>query len=203
MTITEVCAAFPFSFPRKLGLRDGSPLELGVVAGRVETHQGRRVDVQYPLVLRERDGRIEAAFTDARPDDATQEQICIAIAERLSLVSDDLSIGAASPPFRSSWAIDKILHLFSGYQRVDDGTDTLAARVVSNSSNRRMYFYLYGEDPALIHFDLEDPDADTHEWDGAVGRGTVKNPANLLTVARTWLDTGGLASVDIKNGSQR
>jgi hypothetical protein len=55
-----------------------------------------------------------------------------------------------------------------------------------------VYIYLYGGQPDLIHFDLEDPTSNGNEWDAAIGRGSTRTTERLLEVAHMWLDEGRL-----------
>jgi hypothetical protein len=88
---------------------------------------------------------------------------------------------------RSNWTIPPLLAALNGYDRTDDGTDLRAFRVVGEDPQRSAYVYLYGEDPDLIHFDLEDESVETGEWDHAVRRGSVRSVDDLRTVVAAWL----------------
>ena len=87
---------------------------------------------------------------------------------------------------RSDWTVAQVLNALSGAQRIDDGIDLLAARVVGTIPNRSAYVYLYGDDPSLISFDLEDEASDLH-WDHAVRRGEVRSLDQLCAEVLPWL----------------
>lgn len=63
----------------------------------------------------------------------------------------------------SNWSVTNLLAELRDFRRIDDGTDLLAFRLVDALPMRSVYIYLYGEDPDLIHFDLEDESADADE----------------------------------------
>lgn len=92
-----------------------------------------------------------------------------------------------SDPLRSNWSLDNLLAQLPGLRRVDDGGDLLAFRVAGLSPSRTAYVYLYGDDPALIHYDLEDPSIDDGEWDHAVERGSVASGERLRALLDDWL----------------
>lgn len=92
-----------------------------------------------------------------------------------------------SDRLRSNWSVPRLLAALPHLKRLDDGTDLLACRLSGTVLNRSLYLYLYGDDPGLIHFDLEDASADRAEWDGAVERGGVRTLAELQTIASHWL----------------
>jgi len=75
------------------------------------------------------------------------------------------------------------------FQRTDDGADLLALGVAGVMPQRSVYFYLYGDDPDLIHFDLEDESVETGEWDNTVERGSVRSIEDLRVIVVRWLAT--------------
>jgi hypothetical protein len=87
----------------------------------------------------------------------------------------------------SNWSVSELLAQFSEFRRTDDGNDILAFRLAGNLPQRSVYVYLYGEDPDLIHFDLEDELAETDEWDHTVHSGSVRSPEELRGVVFAWL----------------
>ncbi len=89
---------------------------------------------------------------------------------------------------RSNWKMDDLLQQLSAY-RLQDVGGLLEHRLAGCHSTRTAYIYLYGEDPNLIHYDLEDAAAQTNEWDHAIERGSVSSVENLRTVLQRWLVT--------------
>jgi hypothetical protein len=98
------------------------------------------------------------------------------------MVEDDL---------RSDWTVEGLLAELPGFRRADDGSDLLAFRLVGNTPARSAYVYLYGGDPGLIHFDLEDESAETGRWDHAVRRGSARSLEELRGVIGPWLQGAG------------
>jgi hypothetical protein len=88
---------------------------------------------------------------------------------------------------RSNWTVSGLLAELPGFQRADDGSDLLAFRLVGASPQRSVYVYLYGQDPDLIHFDLEDTSAETGNWDSVVRRGSVRTVEELRQFVGPWL----------------
>jgi hypothetical protein len=88
---------------------------------------------------------------------------------------------------RSNWSVPVLRATLPEFQRTDDGTDLLAFRVAGAVPHRSVFVYLYGEDPDLIHYDLEDVAAETGEWDHAVARGSVRSVDELRAIVRGWL----------------
>lgn len=88
---------------------------------------------------------------------------------------------------QSNGSVPQILEALQGYTRCDDGVDLLAFRLSGVVRHRRVYVYLYGDDPDLIHFDLEDRSAASEALDYAVRRGAVRSTDELLAVVRLWL----------------
>jgi hypothetical protein len=88
---------------------------------------------------------------------------------------------------RSNWTIEGLLTRLPAFRRVDDRGDGLAFRVAGVSPTRTAYVYLYGEDPDLIHYDLEDESVENGEWDHAVERGSVGSVEELCVVLQRWL----------------
>jgi hypothetical protein len=87
----------------------------------------------------------------------------------------------------SNWTVPGLLAGLRDFRRADDGTDLLAFRLVGALSQRSVYVYLYGENPDLIHFDLEDETVETGKWDHAVRRGSACSAEELWAVIRAWL----------------
>jgi hypothetical protein len=52
---------------------------------------------------------------------------------------------------------------------------------------RAAYIYLYGGDPYLISFDLEDEAINSNEWDCTVRRGEVRSLEELRDIVLGWL----------------
>jgi hypothetical protein len=90
---------------------------------------------------------------------------------------------------RSNWSITVLLTALHEFRRSDDGVDLLAFRLEGAIPGHSAYIYLYGDDPNLIHFDLEDA-ATTDQWDHAVRRGDVRSIEELQGVIRGWLQRG-------------
>ncbi len=88
----------------------------------------------------------------------------------------------------SRWSIPQILTALPGLRRLDDGTDLLACRVAGFSPPRAAYIYLYGDDPNVIRFDLEDESADTSEWDNAIRRGQTVSLSELRKAVLSWVN---------------
>lgn len=88
----------------------------------------------------------------------------------------------------SKWHIDELLESLANVQRIDDGGDLLAFRVAGTHPARSAYVYLYGDDPAAIHYDLEDASQGAAEWDQAVHRGDVWTTQDLSDVVHRWLN---------------
>ena len=87
---------------------------------------------------------------------------------------------------RTNWTIEALLAALGDFRRTDDGVDLLAFRV-AGGSRRSVYVYLYGDDPDLIHFDLEDESVESGEWDHAVERGSVSSVQDLRAMVVRWL----------------
>jgi hypothetical protein len=184
--------AFPLSSSRKLRYSAIADGELGIVATRAVTTDHRRHDLEHVIVLRARAGRIEALFGGSSPSPDARSQICAALVERLADALAHRASTLSSGIAPSDRDVGEILSVLHEHPRLDSGVDRLAFRIGSRSSDRAMYVYLYGSDSAQIHFDLEDPAAETEQWDGAVARGSVTTIERLALVAREWLDNGGL-----------
>jgi hypothetical protein len=84
--------------------------------------------------------------------------------------------------------VSKLLAELRGFRRVDDGSDLLAFRLVGVFPQRSVYVYLYGENPDLIHYDLDDASAETGQWDHAVRRGSARSVEELREVVGSWLN---------------
>ncbi len=91
-----------------------------------------------------------------------------------------------SDMLHSNWSVSTLLTALNEFRRIDEGADLLAFRLVGTIPGHAAYVYLYGEDPDMIYFDLED-DASTDEWDYAVRRGDVRSIEELVVVIRGWL----------------
>jgi hypothetical protein len=92
---------------------------------------------------------------------------------------------------RSNWSIAVILAELPEFRRIDDGTDLLAFRLAGAIPRRSAYVYVYGKDPDLIEFDLEDESVETGDWDHTVRRGSAQSIAELRTVLLAWLHHEG------------
>ncbi len=184
--------AFPLSSSRKLKHSADVDCGFAIIAARAVMIGARRHELEHLVVLREQAGRIEARFGGSAPSSDARREICVALGERLLDALEhrvpDQNFGI-SP---SNWTIEEVLAVLREYPRLDDGVDQLALRVGSRSSDRAMYVYLYGLNPAQIHFDLEDMAAGSEQWDGSVARGSVTTVDRLALVAREWLDNGAL-----------
>jgi hypothetical protein len=88
---------------------------------------------------------------------------------------------------RSNWSVPQLLAGLRDFHRTDHGGDLLAFRLAGAAPQRSVYVYLYGEDPDLIHFDLEDESAETGEWDHAVRRGSARSAEELRAIVCAWL----------------
>jgi len=88
---------------------------------------------------------------------------------------------------RTNWTIEPLLAALHDFQRTDDGVDLLAFRVAGSMPQRSAYVYLYGDNPDLINFDLEDESVETGEWDHAVQRGSVRSIPDLRAIVVRWL----------------
>ncbi len=88
---------------------------------------------------------------------------------------------------QTNWSVEPLLETLRDFRRIDDGSDLLAFHVVGVAPQRAVFVYLYGEDPDLIHYDLEDEAVDTGEWDHAVERGSVCCSDELRAVVVRWL----------------
>jgi hypothetical protein len=183
-----IATAIPIARPRKaegdLGLCDG----LEMVAARVDVVDGARVETNHALVLRGAKDGLEIMFLEPVAA-ATRDEICAAVEERIR-IARTVPGDHLADALRSNWEAQDLLSELARYPRADDGTDRMAFRIKSTSSARTMYVYLYGGQPDLIHFDLEDPTSDAVEWDAAVGRGSAGTKERLLEVAHLWLDDG-------------
>ena len=94
----------------------------------------------------------------------------------------------------SNWSVPELLAGLRHFRRADDGSDLLAFRVVGDFPHRAVFVYLYGKDPDLIHFDLEDESRETRNWDHAVRRGSVRSLEELRSVVASWLPRCGMVS---------
>jgi hypothetical protein len=94
---------------------------------------------------------------------------------------------------RSNWSVSELLAELRDFRRVDDGSDLLAFRLIGSYPQRSVYVYLFGENPDLIHFDLEDEFAQTGQWDHAVRRGWAGSVVELQEVVGSWLGEQGSA----------
>lgn len=88
----------------------------------------------------------------------------------------------------SIWTVPQVLAALPRLRRLDDGSDLLAVRVAGASPTRTAYIYLYGGDPDVISFDLEDETAESGEWDQAVRRGEARSLAELRAQVFGWLE---------------
>ncbi len=88
---------------------------------------------------------------------------------------------------RSNWSVPELLVELRDFRRADEGADLLAFRLVGALPQRSVYVYLYGENPELIHFDLEDESVPTGQWDHAVRRGSARSVEELREVVGSWL----------------
>lgn len=88
---------------------------------------------------------------------------------------------------RTNWTIEPLVAALRDFRRTDDGTDLLAFRVAGRLPQRSVYVYLYGDNPDLINFDLEDEGVETGEWDHAVQRGSVRSVEELQKIVTRWL----------------
>ena len=86
------------------------------------------------------------------------------------------------PATVSNWTVAGLLAKLPRFRRVDRGAELLAFRLAGNRPGRTAYVYLYGEDPADIHFVL---DADGSEVEGE--HGCARTEADLALVLRWWL----------------
>lgn len=87
----------------------------------------------------------------------------------------------------SQWSVPGLLAKLSGFRRVDRGDEMLAFRVVGDVPDRSVYIYLYGDDPAAIHFDLEESTELRPGWDQPPEHGSVWSAGDLALVVRWWL----------------
>jgi hypothetical protein len=184
-----ITATFPVSQPRKaaadLGLRDG----FGLVAAKAAVVDGARAETNQTIVLQSVQEGLEVIFLGPVAS-AARDEICAALEERLRGFRGVSGRGADT--LQSDWDVRELLAELAQYTRADDGSDLLAFRIKGSSSARTMYIYLYGGQPDLIHFDLEDPTSNGNEWDAAIGRGSTRTTERLLEVAHMWLDEGRL-----------
>ena len=95
---------------------------------------------------------------------------------------------AVQDNLRSHWSVPELLAQLPDFRRVDDGSDLLAFRLAGAFPHRSVYVYLYGENPDLIHYDLEDESAPTEQWDHAVRRGSACSVGELREVVGSWLN---------------
>lgn len=93
------------------------------------------------------------------------------------------------PAWCSLYSVHGLLAKLPGYRRVDRGGEVLAFRVAGDSPARSVYIYLYGDDPAAIHFDLEDSTELRPGWNQPPERGSVWSAGDLALVVRWWLTT--------------
>lgn len=183
-----IVALLPLTFPRKASADLHIEAGLEMLAAQVAMRDGKRHEINHRLVVREQNGRLVASFAEPAPLSGTCHEICCAVQERLAMAHNERHAKDSADFLRSNWNIDELLGELEEYERVDDEVDLLAFRIASASSARTMYIYLYGNDPGLIRFDLEDPTAKGAEWDAAVGRGSARTTERLLAIARAWLD---------------
>ena len=97
-------------------------------------------------------------------------------------------------PLDSNWTVRKILTSLCGFRRVDDGADLLAFRMAGLAPRRFVYVYLYGDNPDLIHYDLENLAIDTDEWDHAVERRSLCSAEELRDVCERWLVAAAMST---------
>jgi hypothetical protein len=88
---------------------------------------------------------------------------------------------------RSNWTVSALLSQLPPFRRVDGGGDELAFRLACETPGRTAYIYLSVEEPASIHYCLEDTESKCREWVEAEERGCVGSPADLSLVLRWWL----------------
>jgi hypothetical protein len=88
---------------------------------------------------------------------------------------------------RSNWTVSGLLSQLPPFRRVDGGGDELAFRLACDTPGRTAYVYLSPDEPAAIHFCLEDSDARDHDWCGSGECGCVGSAADLSLVLRWWL----------------
>lgn len=87
----------------------------------------------------------------------------------------------------STWTVAGLAHCLREYRRIDDGTDNLSLSIEGDFPHRSVYIYLYGEDPDLIHYDLEDMSIDNGSWDHAVRRGSARSIEELRWIINDWV----------------
>ena len=104
-----------------------------------------------------------------------------------TISSSDWKFPSMRDRLLSNWSVPQLLEVLQGYTRCDDGVDLLAFRLSGVVPHRCVYVYLYGDNPDLIHFDLEDRSAGAEELDYTVRRGAVQTREELRTVVRLWL----------------
>lgn len=87
----------------------------------------------------------------------------------------------------SNWTVAGLVAKLPEFRRVDQGAELLAFRLAGDAPGRTVHIQLYGEDPAAIHFDLEDLNAVYPEWDRTPEQGRVTSIGDLALVLRWWL----------------
>ena len=88
---------------------------------------------------------------------------------------------------RSNWTVDGLLTKLPRFRRVDGGGDLLAFRLAGASPGRTAYVYLSADEPAAIHFNLDDAGAKSLSSDPTAERGSVDSASDLSLVLRWWL----------------
>ena len=91
------------------------------------------------------------------------------------------------PVWVSNWTVSGLLSKLPRFRRVDLGAEHLAFRLAGNTPGRTAYVYLYGEDPADIHFDLEEDAAPAQSVEIDPEHGSVRSDGDLALVLRWWL----------------
>ncbi|MBL8740106.1 MAG: hypothetical protein JNK04_03395 [Myxococcales bacterium] len=161
--------------------------QLALVASHTRAEDGQRAEATHRIVIDEQAGQLVAAFLEPAPASDAAAQLRDALLECL-----ESAIGSAEGSGKSSWHVDQLLAALSQFDRIDDAADDLAFRIGAPSAQRTMYVHLYGGDPWLIHFDLEDPTQAPTSWDHRISSGAVEDVESLRTMAEAWLVHGGL-----------
>ena len=92
---------------------------------------------------------------------------------------------------RHDMTVDGLVARLPQFRRVDSGRDESVCRLAGKVPGRTACLHLYSEDPRAIHFDLDDSNAPTLDWEQSSEHGRVSDVGDLVLVLQWWLTPGG------------
>jgi hypothetical protein len=92
---------------------------------------------------------------------------------------------------RHDLTVDGIVARLPDFRRIDPRTDDTTCRLAGDIPGRTAYIHLHADDPRTIHFDLDDANSTTLDWDPTAERGSVVSVGDLTLVLKWWLTRTG------------